>query len=131
MGLSTEDLVKVPKGMSVRECYERIYNWHKKYGESRLKEKYRRDNAYSRAYLRLLDFLPLPNKASDEDMDFIFGEVISNLMEWSYHEEDDYGIKIAAYAHFALNKKYNNGFHDDKFNKNKRSSKLFVIFGQP
>ena len=39
MGLNQGDLEKVPKGMSVIECYERIYNWHKKHGEKRLKRK--------------------------------------------------------------------------------------------
>ena len=131
MGLNPGDLEKVPKGMSVKECYERIHNWHKKYGKGRVKEKYGRDDAYSRAYLDLVDALPSANKATQEDMDFIFGEVISMLMEWSYHEEDGYVIKIAAYAHFALNKQYTNGFHDEGFRKSREASKLFAEFGYP
>lgn len=131
MGLNPGDLEEVPKGMSVKECYERIYNWHKKYGKRRVKEKYGRDDAYSRAYLDLVDALPSANKAPQEDMDFVFGEVISMLMEWSYHEEDEYGIKIAAYAHFALNKQYANGFGDEEFRKSTEDSKLFTELGYP
>ncbi len=131
MGLNPGDLEKVPKEMSVKECYERVYNWHKKYGRTRVKEKYGCDDAYSRAYLDLMDALPLPNKVTQEDMDFVFGEVISMLMEWSYHEEDEYGIKIAAYAHFSLNKQYANGFSDEEFRKSREASKLFAEFGYP
>ena len=128
MGLNPGDLRKVPKGMSVKECYERIYNWHKKHGKRRVKEKLGREDEYVRAYLDLVDALPSPNKATQEDMDFVFGEVISNLMEWSYHEEDEYGIKIAAYAHFALNKQYPEGFKDEQFWKSRKSSNLFIKF---
>jgi len=131
MGLNVGDLEKVPKGMSVNECYERIFNWHKKHGKRRVKEKYGRDDAYNRAYLDLVDALPSPSEATREDMDFVFGEIISMLMEWSYHEEDKYGIKIAAYAHFALNKQYANGFHDDKFKKSRKTSVFFDKFGYP
>jgi len=131
MGLNPGDLEKIPKEMSAKECYERIYNWHKKHGKRRVKEKYGREDAYSRAYLNLVDALPSPNEATEEDMDFIFGEVISMLMEWSYHEEDEYGIKIGAYAHFALNKKYAKGFADEKFKKSREASKLFVDFAYP
>jgi len=35
-------------------------------------------------------------------------EIITGLLEWSYHKEDEFGIKMGAYAHFAINKKYGN-----------------------
>jgi hypothetical protein len=130
MALNPGDLEKVPKGMSVKECYERIYNWHKKYGKTRVKERYGRDDAYSEAYLDLLNILTSLDKATQNDMDFVFGEVISMLMEWSYHEEDEYGIKIAAYAHFALNKQYADGFHDEEFRKSREASELFAKFSR-
>lgn len=131
MGLNPGDLEKVPKEMSVKECYERIYNWHKKYGKRKVKKRYERDNAYDKAYLGLVDVLPSANKASEEDMNFVFDNVISMLMEWSYHEEDEYGIKIAAYAHFAANKQYANGFYDREFRKSAEASRLFIEFGSP
>ena len=131
MGLDRGDLEKIPEEITVRECYERIYDWHKKYGKGKVKEKYGRDDAYRRTYLRLVNVLPPVDSVSQEDMDFVFGEVISMLMEWSYHEEDEYGIKIAAYAHFALNKRYTDGFHDEEFRKSREASKLFAEFGYP
>lgn len=131
MGLNPGDLEKIPKEMSVKECYERIYNWHKKYGKRRVNEKYGQHDAYSKAYLDLVDALPPPNEATQEDINFVFGEVISMLMEWSYHEEDEYGIKIAAYAHFALNKQFREGFGSEEFRRSRESSKLFADFGYP
>jgi len=131
MGLNPRDLEKVPKGMSVKECYERIFNWHKKYGKKRIMEKHGLNDAYVRAYLNLVDALPLPSEATQGDMDFVFGEVISMLMEWAYHEEDEYGIKIAAYAHFALDRQYAHGFFDEEFRKSRETSKLFSEFGYP
>lgn len=126
MGLISGDLERVPKGTSVRECYERIYRWHKKYGRKRMKEKYQREDIYSKAYFELLDALPLPDKVQISDMDFAFGEVIFGLMEWSYHEEDEYEIKMAAYAHFAVEKQY--GGLNNRYNESRKSSPLFDKF---
>jgi len=131
MGLNPGDLEKVPKEMSIKECYGRVYSWHKKYGKTKVEEKYGDNDVNSRAYLDLINMLPSPNEVTQEDMDFVFGEVISKLMEWSYHEEDAYGIKIAAYAHFALNKQYDKGFGDEKFRKSRETSKLFAKFRYP
>jgi len=100
MGLLPGDLEKVSKDMSVKECYVRIYTWHKKYGKKKIKEKQLQE-AHAKRYSKLLDDLPTPQKATESDMNFVFGEVIYGLMEWSYHEEDAFGIKIAAYATFA------------------------------
>jgi hypothetical protein len=130
MGLLTEELEKVPKNFTRRDCYRRIYEWHKKFGEQRIKEKYQREDAYSRAYGDLIKELPHPDEISEECMDFIFGEVIYMLMEWSYHEVDEFGIKIAAYAHFAINQKYE-GIHDEEFQKNKEMCPLYKRFGYP
>ncbi|MEO0116832.1 MAG: hypothetical protein ABIK97_04725 [candidate division WOR-3 bacterium] len=131
MGLNPEDLAKVPKWMGEKECYKRIYDWHKKYGKRRIEEKHGFDYAYSKAYLDFVDAIPSPSNATQEDMDFVFAEVIAGLMEWSYHEEDGNGIKMAAYAHFALNKKYPKGFHDEKLGKSRKASNLFAEFSYP
>lgn len=127
MGLSKNDLKLVPEQMSPLDCYTRIYNWHKKHGKDRLKEVYKQENSYSKNYLRLLEKLPEPDKASSEDMDFIFSESLTMLMEWAYHEQDEYSIKMAAYAQFALNKKYG-GFGTEEFYKSKKNSMLFNEF---
>lgn len=131
MGLNPGDLAKIPTEMAVKECYERIYNWHKQHGESRVKVRYGRDDEYSKTYLDLVKALPVPNKATQEDMDFIFGQVTYMLMEWSYHEEDEHGIKMGAYAQFALDKEYSKGFHDAEFRKSRDASKLATEFAYP
>ena len=60
-------------------------------------------------------------------MAFVFGEVISASFEWAYHEKDKDGIKIAAYAHFALDNYYD-GFGGDEFRKRRKASKLFTEY---
>ena len=72
--------------------------------------------------------MPVPGKETSADRDFIFGEVIYMLMEWSYHQEDGYGIKIAAYAHVALDKKYAGAIQNKDFNSNRSKSVLFDRF---
>jgi hypothetical protein len=128
MGLLEGDLEKVPKKFSMRDCYSRIFNWHKKNGREKIKSKYRCQDKYSETYLKLLNALPSPAKASVEDMAFVFHEVICMLMEWAYHEEDEYGIKTAAYAHFALQKFFNNDLR--QLQELAKKSKLYDQFGR-
>jgi len=54
-------------------------------------------------------------------------EVITGLLEWSYHREDEFGIKMAAYAQFAINKKYGN-LQNKEFMRSCRESKLLKYF---
>jgi hypothetical protein len=127
MGLLAGDLEEVPPKMTMRECYRRVYEWHKRHGSERIKAKYGRDDAYSRTYAELLKSLPSPESASDADMAFVFGEVIYMLMEWAYHEEDDQGIKMAAYAHYVVNKWFDGSLR--KLQDEARRSKLYEQFG--
>jgi hypothetical protein len=78
-------------------------------------------------FLRLLDNLPQPDKASQADMDFVFGEVIFGSMEWAYHDTDEEGVKMAAYAHFAVNAEYPKGFQDVRFRESRKSSRLIKL----
>jgi len=132
MGLNEGDLEKIPDNFRIEECYERIYKWHMSYGLERISERdgiRRLDEEYILAYrnLRLALAQFPPGIASQEDMDFIFREVIMGLMEWSYHKEDELGIKMGAYAHFALNKKYGN-LQKQVLEKSYRKSKLLKRF---
>ena len=68
--------------------------------------------------------LPHPDTVSEECMDFISGEVIYMLMEWSYHEVDKFGIK------FAIDQKYD-GIWDDNFKKSREKCPLYEKFGYP
>lgn len=101
MGLDPGDFEAVPAGLSCEEVYRRIYGWHRRNGLSRLQERYGREDEYARKYGELLAKLPEPGKASRADMAAVFRHVISDLMEWAYHEKAEHGIKMDAYAHHA------------------------------
>lgn len=123
MGLDRGDLEAVPVGLSLEETYRRIYDWHTHNGLARLRERYGREDDYAQRYRELLAKLPGPGQASRSDMACVFRHVISNLMEWAYHEKDVHGIKMAAYAHYAA-KEYFGGF--DGLHQESKGSTLDV-----
>jgi len=133
MGLYKGDLEKVPENFSIKDCYERIYRWHMSDGLDRVlkRDKMGRkidvEDFLACRNLRLALAIFSPDIASQKDMDFIFREVIGGLMEWSYHEEYEFGIKMAAYAQFAINKKYGNS-QNQEFKKSCIESKLLKKF---
>jgi len=127
MGL-LEDFLKLPPDITVRECYCRIYTWHTIHGAERIRSVYGREDDYSRAYAKLLQALPLPELATQPDMDFVFGQVIAGLMEWAYRLRDEHGIKTAAYAHYALNTEYNSGWENAELRESIKKSSLHKMF---
>lgn len=108
MGLLKGDIEKVPKDLTPKEYYGRIYHWHKKNRNIR-----KDDSPYTKRYRELVESLPAPEKASPEDIVFVCKEVIAGLMEWAYHKVDEYGIKTAAYAHYILDTFFD-GFHGEE-----------------
>ena len=126
MGLTKEEQEKVPDGLSLKEYYERIYSWHLK-NKNRIFTKYpgrNRDDPYIQCYLELMEIIPKSNLASPEDIAFVCREVIAGLMEWGYHEEDENGIKIAAYAHHVLDTFYD-GFDGTRTLQLSKNSKFY------
>lgn len=119
MGLLKGDIEKVPKDLSLKEYYARIYDWHK----SRRDIK-KNDNPSTKRYHELVESLPNPEKASPEDIVFVCKEVITGLMEWAYHKMDEYEIKTAAYAHYILNTFFD-GFHGEKMRVLEQKSELY------
>lgn len=130
MGLSQDDLNKLPIDITPRECYKRIYQWHKMYGTEKIQTK-KVSPEYKNAYLQFLDRIPDPTNASKDDMNLVFDEVITMLLEWSYIEIDEYGIKIAAYAHRALKIQYGDydAFNNQNFRNSMQKSDLYPEFG--
>jgi hypothetical protein len=104
MGLNLEDQEKVPADLTARDSYERIWEWHRAHGETVASE--RLDGPALDRYLAILPELPTVQDASDEDLAFLLHEVLTGTFEWSYHEEDGQGIKIAAYAFHAVDTSY-------------------------
>lgn len=129
MGLTKEDREKVPKGLPLKEYYARIYNWHKKNKEKifiKMSSRPRND-PYILCYLELVDALPDAENASIEDIMFVCREVIAGLMEWAYHEVDEFGVKLAAYAHYILDT-FSDGSHGERTLKLSKSSKLYPLY---
>ena len=126
MGLTKEDMAKVPKGLSLKEYYERIYNWHAKNKNKIFIKLSHRDknDPYIICYLELMKVIPKPNIASSEDIAFICREVVAGLMEWAYHEKDENDVKIAAYAHHILDTFFD-GFSGAKTMQLSKNSKLY------
>ena len=48
-------------------------------------------------------------------------------MEWAYHEEDNYGVKMAAYAHYILDNFFD-GFNGKNTLKMAQNSKLYTKY---
>jgi len=112
MPLEDGDLEKVPSDLTARESYARICAWHRSNGAQQVQEREKEfknlglpTNSVT-SYLRILAELPTDVEASDADMDFVFDEVVTSTFEWSYHCEDERGIKMAAYAFHAIDKRY-------------------------
>ena len=125
MGLSRDEMRKVPKGMRLAEYYQRIYDWHKMNAQ-RIFDKLSgrpRDDPYIQCYFELVRAMPHPNHATLGDIAFICHEVIAGLMEWAYHERDEYGVKIAAYAHYILDTFFD-GFGGEKTKQTMKTSRL-------
>ena len=126
LGLTREDMARVPKGLSLKEYYTKIHDWHKKNKDKifiKLSNR-NRDDPYILCYLELMRVIPEPSIASSEDIAFVCTEVITGLMEWAYHEEDEGNVKMAAYAHYILNTFFD-GFHGEKIMKLSRNSRLY------
>lgn len=107
LGLLKGDIEKVPSNLGMRQLYERIYAWHKKNSGKFPRSPASEDSR--KRYLNLVRNMPKPKDASPEDIFFVCNEVICGLMEWAYHQEDDFGVKTAAYAHYIADK-YGGGF---------------------
>lgn len=123
MGLLKGDIEKVPEGLAISEYYRRIFDWHKKNRDTIL-QRMESNNSSVRSYFQLVEKLPEPDVASNEDIALICFEVISGLMEWAYHAEDDHGVKTAAYAHYILDKFFD-GFSGEETRALIEKSKLY------
>jgi len=121
-----DDLAKIPRGLSLQEYYLRIYNWYTKNKDKILVKLSHRDanDPYILCYYELMKVIPPPTEATEEDVAMICREVIAGLMEWAYHEKDEHGIRVAAYAHYILNTFFD-GFHGKKALEFSKKSKLY------
>ena len=81
--------------MSRREVYARISEWYRANIERVLGD----EGEYEKHSAEYILDLPDPAAVTEEQMDEAFRHVIMNLLEWGYHDKDEHGYKMAAYAH--------------------------------
>ncbi|MFH1248766.1 MAG: hypothetical protein V1660_01295 [archaeon] len=104
MALEAGDLEMIPEDLTIEDCYESVHNWHRKNWKTAIREQSETDQKSLMEYLSYFDSLKPVMSANKEDMKRLFNEIISGLMQWSYHKKDKYNIKLGAYAEFALQK---------------------------
>lgn len=125
MGLYLEDIAKVPTDLTFKQCYQRIYDWHKKIGQKMILSLRDPNDKYYQRYQQLMKLLPSPHKASTEDIAYVFMQVQMSLIEWSFQKEDEYGIKIVAYAYHGLLQQYPKGHEDKQYRQDYQASELY------
>ena len=117
MGLNAGDLQKV-QNLKHEEAYIRIREYYsafiKKWNKMTTSEKseyiFGNGRKFSVDYVdkSLLYLEKLIGKPSLGDSIDLAKNVICKNLEYSYHDEDDYGIKMGAYAQYIINT-FNNG----------------------
>ena len=117
MGLNAGDLQKV-QNLKHEEAYIRIREYYsdfiKKWNKMTNSEKTEyifgngRKSSVDYVDKSLLYLENLLAKPSLDDYIDLAKNVIFKNLEYSYHDEDDYGIKMGAYAHYIINT-FNNG----------------------
>ena len=117
MGVTQQELQKV-QDIGHKEAYRRIKDYYSSFivKWNKLpkleKENYIFGNGrkgsveYVNNSSTCLSVLPL-DPSIDDSID-LAKNVICKSLEYSYHDEDEYGIKMGAYAHYIINK-FNNG----------------------
>jgi len=128
LGLEHGDIDRVPQGLNLSDYYERLREWYsanRALAASKLRRS--RSDPYVSCFEELVSILPAKHTATPEDIAFVSVEVISGLMEWAYHEKDQDGVKMAAYAHFILDRFFD-GFHGKATRAASQRSR-FVSYG--
>jgi hypothetical protein len=117
MGLNAGDLQKV-QNLKHEEVYMRIRDYYsifiKKWNQMTKSEKV--EYIFGNGRQSSVDYVDksssyldtLKGKPSMDDSIDLAKNVIYKNLEYSYHDEDNYGIKMGAYAHYIINT-FNNG----------------------
>lgn len=117
MGLNSGDLEKV-QNLNHDEAYQRIKayysNFIKKWNKMTNSEK--SEYIFGNGTKSSVDYVDkssiyienLTKSQSIDDTIDLAKNIIYKNLEYSYHDEDNHGIKMGAYAHFIINT-FNNG----------------------
>lgn len=112
MGLETGDLQKV-QNLGYEEAYMRIRNYYSNFMKkwNKLSESEKKEYIFGNGRKGSVDYvnksstflLTLQSNPSVQDSIDLAKNVIFKNLEYSYHDEDKYGIKMGAYAHYIIN----------------------------
>lgn len=108
MPVADEELSKVPKGLELKEYYETIYRWLRQ-NKNRLHEiqeelkKHGWNNPKSvKISDEIIEKMPDPSLATNEDIVFVCRQILQAYLEWSYREFALKDVKVSAYAQYIL-----------------------------
>jgi hypothetical protein len=119
---SQSELDKVPKNLGIKEYYRRIFEWYKENKNLVLKGRDTADK-WTRLSLNIIEKLPEPNLAAEEDIAFVCDQIMRASMEWAYTKRDTHGIQMAAYAIYILNNFFD-GLSGDRTKNLMQASRL-------
>lgn len=112
MGLNAGELQKV-QNLKHEEVYLRIKNYYSNFIKNwnKMLNSEKAEYIFGNGRQSSVDYVDksslyletLIGKPSLEDTIELAKNVICKNLEYSYHDEDDYGIKMGAYAHYIIN----------------------------
>lgn len=85
-----------------RVAHAKLYDWYRHHPRS-IDKVYGRNDAYAKYSKLLISKLPVPSRATAADMSYVAREVLTGLLEWSYHQYDQSGIAMHQYARVIMN----------------------------
>ena len=120
------ELSKIPINLDLREYYSRIYNWFTK-NRNKVYDLYKgTDLEYPKLSNKIVENLPSPNLATDEDIVFVCRMILASKFEWAYGQRDENNVLMPAYAQYILDNffgKNNYAQHDELMKK----CKLYIL----
>lgn len=113
MGVTQQEIQKVPN-LKYDEVYKRIKQYYSNFilRWNNMTEREKSEHIFGNGRTSSIDYVnnsanylkKLPNTPSLEDAIDLAKNVIYKSLEYSYHDKDDFGIKMGAYAHYLINK---------------------------
>ena len=112
MGLNAGDLEKV-QNLNHEEAYLRIKSYYSNFFKkwNKILDSEKVDYVFGNGRTSSVDYVnksslyleKLTGKPSIDDSIDLAKNVIYKNLEYSYHDEDNFGIKMGAYAHYIIN----------------------------
>ncbi len=112
MGLTLEELQKV-QNLTHEEAFIRVKKYYTSFmaGWKRMSDQQKADHKFGHGRGSPVDYVnrseaylaKLPTRPTVTDSIDLARNVVCQSLEYGYHDADEHGIKMAAYAHYLLN----------------------------